>query len=338
MIKQLVSLQFVFLFCPIYILSLVNYGSDFRGSTGWFYVAALILISLLHFSHRYWSKLLNKTVNQIILIMAVVVGTIAYRQLHFNVWDEHSLSQAILFSVFAVLSYLGSVIAICAEKETTHDDPYQLAKILIIFTLCWLCGLAYPHSLFFFVALFFGLALIHLSWVPIASRPSSNKYSRENLSWERYVVFVVTLDIALVIWDYKVSSLWAGFVAVTLLAAAMGTLWSNVLPRKNQPWVITIMLLNLLLAVVSPLYVLNYLHYIVTGLGIGILLVWSFRKQPHDFDQGVADHWPFVILGLMLSYVFYVHLSLTYWRAIFVIPFLYLGIKASLKLKLRNSI
>jgi len=335
-IKQLVSLQFVFLFCPAYILSLLVFGSDFRGVTGWFYVVALALIFLLHFSRSYWLTLLNRTVCTRVLFLASVVGLIAYRQTHFNVWDEHSISQAILFSVFAVLSYLGSIIAINADSDTTPDAPILLTNILVIFALCWMFAFWYSHILFFLVAIFLGLASIHLSWAPTASPPYSQKLYAENVGWERYVVIVLTLDIALVIWDYKVNSLWASFIAISFMAAAIGALMANVLPRKNKPRVVVVLMLNFLLAIIFPQYILNVLHSFISGLGVGLLLYWSFGKNPQAFYQRTADHWPFVILGLMLSYVFYVHLSLTFWRSTLLIPFLVLGSKVILKRILKN--
>jgi hypothetical protein len=96
-IHYLLLYQFAFLYAVIIVLGLVVYGSDFDEAAGNLYFIPLFLLPLL-----YWLKakllkpLASVAVANVILLAGAVVALLAYKQMHFAFWDEHSLPQAIV--------------------------------------------------------------------------------------------------------------------------------------------------------------------------------------------------------------------------------------------------
>ncbi|MFV2054853.1 MAG: hypothetical protein ACC707_00235 [Thiohalomonadales bacterium] len=351
MIKTLLAYQFVFLLAPALIISMAVFGSDFKGPTGWVHVVAWSIISILHILRRWWAAKVSAGIMRILLIIAIPIGVLAYRQIHLDIWDEHNLSQAILISLLAVLAYLGSVFATLADdgSESGHfSDKYQLEMVLIIFSVCWLVALMYPQIAFFAVVLILGLAAIWLSWSRrVQARASSidDKFTildktQDTKYWGiRYLVFVLYLDAGLVVWDYKVNLVWAGHLAVVLLAAALGVLFSRFLSgrqladhKRQLFWVYMLVGINMAVAMSIPTYVISTVHTFLLGLGLGVVIAHlSASKQGQPALLHITALWPFVVLGLVVGYAFYAQLSLAAWRILFVIPLLIIAVKIILK-------
>lgn len=343
MIRQLAIYQFVFLFCPGYIYSFVIFGSDFKGLTGWLYLAGLMLIFGLHFFQRYWLPLLSQLLIRIIFTLAVVVGLFAYRHIHFQAWDEHSLTQAIVVSLFAVLAYLSSVAATVADTGdavtatgdnfTSSADRMQLAKLLFIFALLWLPGLAYPHGILFAAVLILGLALIWLSWTNIVLVHDKVKYNVLGSSRWRYYVFILSLNFSFIIWDFKVNSSWAAYIALSLSASAIGAILAGFISNQARIWVLGMLVINFIASVLFGDFLLSGVHSVVLGVGLGLGLAWQLQaQQKRERDQFISRIWPYVLLGFIVSYALYAHLSFSIWSLVLIIPIIYFIVSDSRKL------
>lgn len=329
MIHSLLFFQFALLYIPILVIGLIVYGSDFNEPTGWVYLGSLAFISILHFSRRLWSVFMGRLATMLFLLIGVTVGMVAYRDLHFSFWDEHSLKQAILVSILGVCSYLASVYAArvllgkVSEDRLDHSAT-EMMKCLVIFAVVWLISVAYPMTAVIAVIIILAIAMVWLEpAVALLGKTVKGQFARQ------YLLFLFTLDAAIIIWDSEIDTRWGGYIALTMITTALGIYLAGL----KKPAILYVGyglgVLNIIVLIVFPVYVLNYLHSFVAGIALGICLAGvqsaqmtggSLAKQKID---EAMNYWPSIFLALGLGAGFYAHLTIAHWRAVLLLPLLF---------------
>jgi hypothetical protein len=331
MIHYLLLFQFPFIYCVIIVLGLVVYGSDFDEVTGNLYLVALLLLPALHwFVARLLQVLASAAVATLVLIIGALVALLAYKQLHFTFWDEHSLSQAIELSLLGVLSYLASVIA--SMRLAAWEGNHRLAggAAWLVLGLWWMLVFYYPMSPLFVLAVILAVSSIwtvtgSVDWESLRYR----KFAGARLV--KYLLFILMMDLGLVIWDYQVGTGWAWQVSSAMLAAALGCWLAFNAANKHMHLVMIVAITNFIAAILWPLFILHHLHSALIGLSLGWCIGYLIHSQgtPKPLTT-VAAALP-VFLGLALGYAVYANLAYAYWRIVLLVPLLILWILASRK-------
>lgn len=331
MIHYLLLYQFPFLYCIIIALGLVVYGSDFDEVSGNLYLIPLFLLPLLHwFIAKLLKSLASVAVANVVLLVGAVVALLAYKQLHFTFWDEHSLSQAIALASLGVLSYLASVVASMRLSVWQGDHQRASAIAWLVLGLSWLGAFYYPMISLFVMALILAVASI---WSVTGAidlqllRPEKMPATR----MVKYLVFLLMLDLSLVVWDYQVNTGWAWYLSGAMITAALGCWLAFKSGIKYLHPTIIIATINFVAAAIWPGFVLHHLH---SGL-IGLCLGWSMGYLINA--AGSRKHLPvvssalWVFLGMALGYAVYANLAYAQWRIVFLVPLLGLVFLSSRK-------
>ena len=345
MTRWLVLLQFPLLYVPTMVLGLVVYGSDFAVIEGRLYLIPLLVIPLLHQFKRYWLPLLLPVAPRMaILFGGIFCALLAYRDLHFAFWDEHSLSQAIYLSALGLFSYLASI---CAGLGTNGQSPWQNAHVAIsasvlVIGLIWLGGLAYPLFNIFAIACLLALGVCWFNWRQRLTRQElevSIAAAMPATNGVMYLIFLLFMELGIVAWDFQVDTSWAAHFALTFVGAALviGLLAgapnanqlsqqpvtsdeSKVLVRMAVPLAILFVLLNSAMALIWPSWVINLWHALLIGLGLGLLLPQVLvRESALLTHAGIKLSVP-VLSGMAVGYLFYANLTYAGYRALFLLP------------------
>jgi len=330
-IHYLLLYQFPFLYCVTIALGLVVYGSDFDEVAGNLYLVPLLLLPLLHwFVVKLLKPLTSVAVTTGVLLAGAVVALLAYRQLHFSYWDEHSLSQAILLACLGLLSYLASVVACIRLSMWRGDHRRASAGAWLVLGLCWMLAFYYPMSSLFVMAVILAVASL---WAVAGSvdvemlRPEKIPATGQ----VKYLVFLLMLDLSLVVWDYQVNTGWAWHLSNAMITAALGCWLAFKSTSKHLYLMTIIVMINFIATMLWPGLILHHLHSAL----IGVCLGWSIGYLVNA--AGVRKHLPVVsaampvFLGLALGYAVYANLAYASWRVVFLLPLLFLWFTAKRK-------
>jgi hypothetical protein len=330
-IHYLLLYQFPFLYCVTIALGLVVYGSDFDEVAGNLYLVPLLLLPLLHwFVVKLLKPLTSVAVATGVLLAGAVVALLAYRQLHFSYWDEHSLSQAILLACLGLLSYLASVVACIRLNMWQGDHRRASASAWLILGLCWMLAFYYPMSSLFVMAVILAVASL---WA-VAGSVDIKRLRLEKMpatSPVKYLLFLLMLDLSLVVWDYQVNTGWAWYLSGAMIAAALGCWLVFKSANKYLYLIIVVAMINFVAATIWPGFILHHLHSVLVGVCLG----WSIGYLVNA--EGVRKHLPVVsaampvFLGLALGYAVYANLAYASWRVVFLLPLLVLWFTAKRK-------
>ena len=319
MINNLLFFQFALFFVPTLLIGLLVFGSDFKLGSGWVYMAALSLMAVLHFIRRYWSKHLPVAVFRVTSLLGGAAGVWSYHAMHVGYWDEHSWQQAFLVACLAVASYLAQVWAVFRLEASALIKA--IVPSLVLAVIAWSIATVYPM----FVLLLVSLILLVGTFIaePESIRPEIRVCARAGYRY-RYALFLIVLDVFLVVWDYKVDAQWGGYLALSMLACLIAT-QLRLLNNKAISLVYVVAVLNFIAAIVFPGYVISYLHSLLAGFALGVLLRQILIKAEQVGMQDVINLWSIVLFGLAVGYGAYSNLSEAAWRAVLLLP-LFLGI------------
>lgn len=324
MIHYLLLLQFPLVFCVTTMLGLVVYGSDFEDPFNGLYLLPLLIMPALQrvlLNHAPW--LSDKKPGLIILSGLVLTALLASRELHFSWWDEHSAAQAVLIAAVGVLSCLASLIA--ATRLTTWQGNHQasVSGALLLLGLSWLPAFYYPMTSLLVISLIAMFAAVWSTFGVGEKMPAPGKPA----TVISYLLFVLMVDASLLIWDYQVDASWAWHLALVFAVAAPGSQLVFRMRQSASVLLMTVIItviasLNFLVAVFWPAFVINPVHSVIVGLGvgavIGLLLRCGDGCQPVALIRLAVP----VVAGMMIGYLFYANLVFAVWRWVFLLPML----------------
>ena len=333
MLNHLLYFQFPFMYLLALVMGLVVYGSDFDGITGWLYLAPLLLLTILH--RRLWAmRLTMASGNATTLVSAIgiVVGIWVYTPLHMNYWDEHSLNQAVGMAILGVCSYLLSVVgAVKINNQPTSCPRCAIAALAIIGALWW-PAVYYPMIVVLFLVIVFIIAaiwsrpLISAALVSASAEKSKDTFAVDVIA--RYAVFILAIDISSVIWDFQVNTEWALYVSISFMAAAVGNyLKSSCRSGRAEQTVYALALVNFMIAVVWPPYLLWIAHAALAGIALGYLLPNAMSQSDSPTHSIWSMGWTvWFFMGLAMSNAWYANLQWAATRLVLLLPFVLLAI------------
>ena len=329
MIHYLLLYQFPFLYCISIALGLVVYGSDFDELAGKLFLVPLFLLPVLHwFVAKLIRPLSSLVIANALLLLGAILALFAYQKLHFGFWDEHSLTQTVLLVVLGILSYLSSLIASIRLSTWQGDHRKASTSAWLVLGICWLLAFYYPMSSLFIMAAIMAVASL---W-PVAGSNELQLLQYKKIPAVRpvkYLVFVLSLDLGLVFWDYQVNTGWAWHLGAAFIAGALGSWLAFNLTTRNYWMIVVIAIMNFIVAVIWPAYVLHYMHSALAGfcLGWSVVHLGNFQQKPTPILV-VSSAMP-IFLGLAMGNLFYANLAYVYWRVVFLLPLLMLLILKS---------
>jgi len=319
MTQILFSLQFSLLMVPVLIIGLLVFGSDFKQGSGWIYTAGLSLIIALHLSRRFWVTRVSEISIKSLAVLAGLAGIWAYQPMHVGYWDERSYLQGFLVSFVSVVSAIVSIRAQYRCEGAIGVKTVLLSAVVIVAS--WLLAAYYT------MLPLLSVSIILLSLILAESPPFPGRIekARQKPGFRyRYAVFLMSMDMFLVVWDFKVNTEWAFYLASSLLIIFVVLL----LPAFSRFWNIVIYLIgacNFLLAIYYPPFVIYYAHSVWSGLILGALIKQLMIRSRANQSNDIFNLWGSIMLGLFVGYAFYAHLEDASWRAILLVP-LVLGV------------
>ncbi|WP_455366059.1 hypothetical protein [Kaarinaea lacus] len=322
MIHYLLLYQFPFLYCITIALGLVVYGSDFDEAAGNIYLIPLFLLPLMHWLIAKWFKpVASVALATVVLLVGAVVALLAYKQLHFAFWDEHSLMQAVALSLLGVLSYLASVIASMRLRVWQGDHQRASAVAWLVLGLSWMVAFYYPMSSLFTMAVILAVASVWSVAGPV-NLHSLNRVKMPTTRLLKYLLFLLMMDLSLVAWDYQVNTVWAWHLSAAMITAAFGCWLAVKSPKKNLHVVIVIALINFIVAVIWPAFILHFLHSGLVGLCLGWCVGYLVNAEEAKQHLAVVSAALPVFLGMAVGYAIYANLVYAFWRFVFLLPLL----------------
>ncbi|WP_455202679.1 hypothetical protein [Kaarinaea lacus] len=324
MIHYLLLYQFPFLYCVSIALGLVVYGSDFDELAGKLFLVPLLLLPVLHwFTAKLVRPLSSRTIATSLLMLGAILVLFVYQKLHFAFWDEHSLTQSVMLVVSGILSYLASIMASIRLSAWQGDHRKASTGAWLVLGIAWLLAFYYPMSSLFIMAAIMAVACL---W-PVAGSSELQllQYKKNPVARPvKYLVFLLSLDLGLVLWDYQVNTGWAWHLAAAFIAGALGS-WLAFNSIARNYWMIVIIAIgNFIVAVIWPAYVLHYMHSALVGLCLGwsIVQLGNFQQKPAPILV-VSGAMP-MFLGLAIGNLFYANIAYVHWRVVFLLPLLML--------------
>ena len=254
MIQTLLSLQFSLLMVPVLLIGLIVFGSDFKQGSGWIYTSGLLLIIALHLSRRFWVTRISETGVKALSMLAGVSGVWVYQHMHVGYWDERNYVQALLVSLLSIVSAIVSIRAQYRGSVEINAKSATLSAIVIVGS--WLLVAYYTMIPILAVAIIL-LASMLSSPPPFPSRVE--KGGRDPGFRYRYAVFLMSLDMFLVVWDFKVNTEWAFYISVSFLLTFILLMLGNF----SRFWMGVIYLIgvsNYFLGIYYPQFILYYAH------------------------------------------------------------------------------
>ena len=326
MITLLSCFQFVFLYVPILFIGMAVYGTDIKSTSGYIYIVTLIIISLILLllkKQKYPVFILRQ--HKIISIFGGLLALILYKDLHFKFWDEHSIYQASLIFGIGICACLSSINASLLMKENKLNIQMTI-QIILLFSINGLLSIYYPMISFFFIAL---ILLIWPLFTPYTKHKHKYQFSTDTI-FSRYLIFMIFFDLPLIIWDFKVNSLWGNYMAISLLGCALGF----IMPRnkKFMQIIMTLFLSNFLYCAFQAEYILNPIHSLITGLALSTYLNYRINQNNNSLAILPAIAAP-AIVGFILSILFYSNLDVAVWRGLFTLPILIYFLKTTIFIK-----
>lgn len=355
MIRYLLLLQFPFLYVPTIVLGLVVYGSDFNEVGGKLYLLPLFILPVLHRYIRIWSPLLQVAgVRVVILIAGIVCALLAYQYLHFNFWDEHSVSQAVYLSLLGLFSYFASVIAVAQHQAAAPTSIIAVSIAMLVFGLAWMLCAAYPMINLFVIVCVFTVAI--LSTIGRGRHHGQQLHaiviSKTNTPMiVKYLIFILFMDLAIVAWDYQVNTGWAFSFAITFVSAALvcsvlstvkrGYLSGLITSRRllAVPIAVLMTTLNFIAALAWPVFVLSLFHGLLIGVSLGLLMQYVFRQESNGaaFELTLIVMSLPIMIGMVMGYLFYANLAYAGYRFVLLVPLLLLLLLWRNKTRVENS-
>jgi len=314
MTQILLSLQFSLLMVPVLIIGLLVFGSDFKQGSGWIYTCGLVIIIALHLSRRFWVTRVNEVSIKLVALVAGLCGIWIYQPMHVGYWDEHSYIQAGLVSFLSIVSAVISIRAQYRCNQPINVKTVSLSAAVIVGS--WLLAAYYtmmPLLTVSFILLAFVLS-------DASAYPDRIEKSRHKPGFRyRYAVFLMSLDMYLVVWDFKVDTEWAFYVASSLLIIFIVLL----LPLFSRFWTIVVYVIgvaNFLLAIYYPQFVIYYAHSVWSGLVLGTLIKQLMVRSSNNQSNDIFNLWGSLMLGMYVGYAFYANMDASSWRGLLLIP------------------
>jgi len=249
-----------------------------------------------------------------------ISGLLTYGSLHIGVWDEHSLTQALLIAVLGVSSYVVSVVATVAIKNHSKISAEKHIAVLVFVSLCWLVAGGFPM-----VALFASAVLLLLGAVWRSPLGSSHAAARPAAKvrdlFASYTVFLLALSIGMVVWDFQVNTQWAPLLAIVFFTAAFGFAAAAIKSELLERGLYAAVLVNFLLAWIWPVYLLTFIHVAVIGVALGYFLARLQRSQQGDTQVLTFGWMVWLFFALVLGNAFYANLEFVGWRIVLVFPY-----------------
>lgn len=314
MTQILLSLQFSLLMVPVLIIGLLVFGSDFKQGSGWIYTAGLVIIIALHLSRRFWAARVNELAVKLFALLAGIGGVWVYQAMHVGYWDERNYLQAVLVSLLSIASAVISIRAQYRCNEPINVKTVTLSAVVIVCS--WLLAAYYTMLPLLSVA----IILIAFFLIDSPAFPERIEKVRHKPGFRyRYAVFLMSLDMFLVVWDFKVNTEWAFYLASSLLIIFFVLL----APVFTRFWTIVVYLIgvsNFLLAIYYPKFVIYYAHSVWSGLVLGTLIKQLMVRSRFNQSNDIFNLWGSVLLGMYFGYAFYANMEEMSWRGILLIP------------------
>ena len=314
MIHSLARLQFPLLYLPLVVLGLGVFGSDFDAPSGRIFITLFLALLVLDFTlGRRVERLAHGAAASWIALLAIPVAALAYRPVHLSYWDEQSTSQAAAYALLGVFSWAVSRIGAGRARPPSGAPPFAPAAALGVLGLSWLGAALYPLlPTLALGGVFAGLA-VAVSGESAGSPPAAAERSARTGGLAAWGALLLGIDLFLVVWDYRWDSAWAPHLALAFAAAALG--W--VLARRFGAVLLGLGAANFLLAALVRPFVLEYSHSAIAGLALGALLARALG--------GSLGRWTVLwTVGLGLGLALYENLAFAGWRALLLLPPLFL--------------
>ena len=328
MLNYLLYFQFALMYLLVLVIGLVVYGSDFDGITGWLYVTPLLVYTVAHgriWSHR--NKLGSGNTPRVIYAIGAIAALFAYAPMHMDYWDEHSLSQSVWMAILGLCSYLSCVVA--AAKITRKDPPCQNCAVfaLVAIGLIWLLARYYPTIVLLGLGLLFIVSALWSEPLQHEIKPAGLGAPQSDVI-ARYTLFLLTIDIGCIVWDYQVNTAWALYIGLSLMAAALGFYIKQTVSKVDrlEQAVYVIAIINFVLAVLWPAYLLWMFHALAAGFCVGFLLRTAISAAGDEERLHLSMGWVvWFFMGLVLSNAWYANLQWAATRLVAVLPFVLLA-------------
>jgi len=248
-----------------------------------------------------------------------LLAWLVYQPMHFAYWDEHNLRQAVLLAVLGVFSYLAAVIASVRLQHWQGNHAHAVVMAWLVLGIGCLPAVAYPMISILMMALILAVASVWHVRVK-ADTPIVKQDIPFNSAVLKYLFFLLALDFSLTLWDYQVDSRWAWHLALLFITAALGSRVAFKTRLKFYWLVVVVVVVNFIVAIVWPGYVISSLHSALIGLCMGwvtgCLLQGPARMNPYII---LSISFP-LVLGLVLGNLFYANLAYETWRALLLLP------------------
>jgi len=314
MMQILLSLQFSLLMVPALLIGLIVFGSDFKQGSGWIYTASVLLIIVLHLSRRFWVARINQNAIKLLALAGGVGGIWIYQPMHVGYWDERSFLQAILVSLLSIASAVISIRAQYHSEREINASTVLLSAVVIVAS--WLA------AAFYTMLPILTVSMILLAFVVLDNTtqfPAVEKSKQKTGFRYRYAIFLMSLDMFLVVWDFKVDAEWAYYIASSLLIIFAVLM----LPAFSRFWTIVVYSIgaaNYLIAIYYPSFVIVYAHSVWSGLVLGTLIKQLMLRSRDNQSHDLFNLWGSIMLGMFVGNTFYSNIDVANWRWILLLP------------------
>jgi cell division protein FtsL len=305
MITNLKTISYPFVVILAFVILLATYGSDFSAVAGYM---AIITMFYIIFNFYFISYLKNIVVVKILLLLGAASCVLLYKQLHLNFWDESSLYLALLIFTIMVAS---SVLAHTTEKitkKTLTKTPYSF----FIVSVLWGFSFYYPLTIFLFLSVLFVYELLY------------NKEVTKNIKYEKsnckYILFLASMELSFVLWDFQEITLWAYHLFLIFLSAGVGVFLQNY--YKINKFNNIFLILIIIVSTIYHIWVIHWTHSLCIGLSLGV--IW---QQSYVRNNNISAISASIFAGFFVGVLFYLRLEILPYKAILILPFLWLLFK-----------
>lgn len=331
MIHYLLLYQFAFLYCIVVITGLIVYGSDLSDPATLSIILPLIALPIVHrfFGNRLRDSLCGNW-PRIILLIGGLLGILAYRELHFSYWDEHSLWQGMLIGSLGLFSYLASLIAVARVESWRGNRQLMQAAVFLVFAFTWWVALHYPMFPLFVVACILMVSMLSESSVKLTVTVKQSKQKK----LLPYMIFLLVCDQGLLIWDYQIDTNWGESLCVTSIFMALGFLAFRDSLVRVQFFVYFLTLLNFSLTVIWPQWMMAILHVPLLGLCLGWCLARLVLTNNDLYRAKVVIGLSVpIVFALISGKLFYANMDYSHWRLLLILPALWFLYRDGIKPK-----
>ncbi|RLA07882.1 MAG: hypothetical protein DRQ51_04445 [Gammaproteobacteria bacterium] len=300
MINNLKILNYPLIAILSLVILLANYGSDFESAAGVIHILSLFYILFAKKIHDF-IPINNKIIYLIFLIIGVVCSVGLYQQLHMGFWQEHSIYQALMMLVIIISS------SVMAQKTDNTFNGTGLVIALFLLSILWLLSYYYPFIILLFLSIIFIYEILNQNNLTKITKIKWNKFNNNKL-----ILFLVSLELSLMLWDYQEITIWANHLFLILISAGFGAfLHINYKIGRYNIWVLSAIIIA---SSLYPFWIIHYSHSALIGLSLGFVL-----SQESTEKTNIQSLTTIFFIGLFTGVLLYLKLDIMPYKALFLL-------------------